>query len=97
MFWLRNKKKKYIYFFVMHSLNTNEFHRFRKTKLLSVKHFLTHHFNICFGCSKELSHREGSFGYLQRMFWLRNKKYIYFFVMHPLNTYEFHRFRKTNF
>ena len=29
---------------------------------------------MCFGCSKELSHRYGSFEYIQHMFWLRNKK-----------------------
>ena len=31
-------------------------------------------FNICFGCSKEPSHRDGSVEYPQHMFWLRNKK-----------------------
>ena len=30
--------------------------------------------NMCFGCSKEPSHRDGSFEYPQYMFWLRNKK-----------------------
>ena len=29
---------------------------------------------MCFGCSKELSHRLGSFEYPQHMFWWRNKK-----------------------
>ena len=29
---------------------------------------------MCFGCSKEPSHREGSFEYPQHIFWLRNKK-----------------------
>ena len=29
---------------------------------------------MCFGCSKEPSHRDGSFEYQQHMFWLRNKK-----------------------
>ena len=28
--------------------------------------------NKCFGCSKEPSHRDGSFEYPQHMFWLRN-------------------------
>ena len=31
-------------------------------------------FNICFGCSKEPSHRDGSFEYPQHMVWLRNEK-----------------------
>ena len=29
-------------------------------------------FNMCFGCSKESSHWDGSFEYPQHMFWLRN-------------------------
>ena len=36
--------------------------------------FLPISFNICFGCSKEPSHWDGSFEYPQHMFWLRNKK-----------------------
>ena len=30
--------------------------------------------NMCFGCSKEPSHRDGSFEYLQHMFWLKISK-----------------------
>ena len=29
---------------------------------------------MCFGCSKEPSHRDGSFEYPQHTFWLRNKE-----------------------
>ena len=36
--------------------------------------FLSISLNMCFGCSKEPSHRDGSFEYSQHMFWLRNKK-----------------------
>ena len=36
--------------------------------------FLPISLNISFGCSKEPSHRDGSFEYPQNMFWLRNKK-----------------------
>ena len=36
--------------------------------------FLPINLNMCFGCSKEPSHRDGSFEYPQHMFWLRNKK-----------------------
>ena len=32
------------------------------------------------GCSKESSHRDGSFEYPQHMFWLRNKKIICSFI-----------------
>ena len=34
---------------------------------------------MCFGCSKELSHQNGSFEYSQHMFWLRNKKNDFLF------------------
>ena len=33
--------------------------------------------NICLGCSKEPSHRDGSFEYPQPMFWLRNKNFVF--------------------
>ena len=36
--------------------------------------FLSISLNMCFRCSKEPSHQEGSFEYPQHMFWLRNKK-----------------------
>ena len=36
--------------------------------------FLTISLNMCFGCSKEPPHRDGSFEYPQHMLWLRNKK-----------------------
>ena len=37
---------------------------------------------MCFGCSKEPSHRDGSFEYPKHMFWLRNKKNN--FLLHSL-------------
>ena len=37
---------------------------------------------MCFGCSKELSHWDGSFEYPEHMFWLRNKKNN--FLLHTL-------------
>ena len=36
--------------------------------------FLPINANTCFWCSKDLSHREGSFEHPQHMFWLKNKK-----------------------
>ena len=36
--------------------------------------FLPMVLNICFGCSNEPSHLDGSFEYQQHMFWLRNMK-----------------------
>ena len=43
----------------------------------SVNIFLQIFFCICFGCSKEASHCDGSFEYPQHMFRLRNKKIIF--------------------
>ena len=37
--------------------------------------FLSISLNMCFGCSKEPSHSDGSFECPQHMFWLRNKKF----------------------
>ena len=42
-----------------------------------VNFFLPINLNICFGCSKEPSHWDGSFEYPQHMLWLRNKKINY--------------------
>ena len=36
--------------------------------------FLFISLNVCFGCSKEPSHGDGSFEYPQHMFWMRNEK-----------------------
>ena len=36
--------------------------------------FLSISLKICFGCSKEPSHRDGSFDHPQHIFWLRKKK-----------------------
>ena len=36
--------------------------------------FLPINLNMCYGCSKEPSHRDGSFEYTQHMFWMRNKE-----------------------
>ena len=45
--------------------------------------FLSISYNICFGCSKEPSHLDGSFEYPQHKFWLRNEKII--ILVHALN------------
>ena len=39
--------------------------------------------NMCFRCSKEPSHRDGSFEYPQHMFWLRNKKKNFSYALLP--------------
>ena len=39
--------------------------------------FLSISLTMCFGCSKETSHQDGSFEYPQHMVWLRNKKIIF--------------------
>ena len=46
-------------------------------ELKIVNIFLPVRFNICFGCSKELSQWDSSFEYIQHMFWLRDKKVWY--------------------
>ena len=38
-------------------------------------------FNMCFGCSKEPFHLDGSFEYPQHMLWLRNKKIILWYSL----------------
>ena len=43
--------------------------------------FLSISLNLCFWCSKELSHWDSSFEYPQHMFWLRNMNYD--FQLHP--------------
>ena len=67
------KIKKKITFFVCGSSDWT----FKGLDKQNCKHFLTHHFNICFGCSKETSHWSCSFEFPQHMFWLRNKKTIF--------------------
>ena len=45
--------------------------------------------NMCFGCSKEPSHWDGSFEYPQHMFWLRNTKnnfQLRTFIWRPVST-----------
>ena len=46
----------------------------QKNQRKFVKFFSPINFNMCFGCSNEPSHLDGSFEYTQHMFWLRNKK-----------------------
>ena len=65
-----------IYFYT--GLDINKF--FQR---IIVKIFLPINFNICFGCTKEPSHWDGSFEYPQLMFWLRNKEVS--FSLHTLN------------
>ena len=49
--------------------------KFSEFKIVNI--FLPISLNVCFGCSKEPSHQDGSFEYPQHMFWLRNKKNIF--------------------
>ena len=55
----------------------------QKNHLIETLLLSTHNicFNICFGCSKEQYHSDGSFEYQQHMFWLRNNE-IKIFVTH---------------
>ena len=53
----------------------------QKCSAYNCKHFLTHQFNICFGCSKEPI--EMVLLSIRNMFWLRNKKISS--LLHTLN------------
>ena len=93
MFWLRNKEIN----FLLGTLNHIQYELLISSKsgvvisilTLSlivasfVNIFLSISFNMCFGCSKEQSHQDGSFEYPQHMFWLRNKKIN--FLLHTLS------------
>ena len=46
----------------------------KRFKRIILAVFLPMNLTIWFVCSKEPSHRDGSFEYPQHMFWLRNKK-----------------------
>ena len=46
----------------------------QKLFALNCDYFLIHQFEHVFWCTKEPSHRDGSYEYPQHMFWLRNKK-----------------------
>ena len=52
----------------------------KETERYIVIIFLPIILNMCFGCSKEPSHPDGSFDYPQHMFWLRNKKNNFHFL-----------------
>ena len=56
------------------------FHKLFERKIVNV--FLPINLNICFVCSKELSHRDSSFEYPKHTFCLRNKKF--YFNLHTL-------------
>ena len=62
-----------------------EYHRASKISIIYL-------FNMCFGCSKELSHRDSSFEYPQHMFWLRNKKFSHALFRLILGPGIFHPF-----
>ena len=49
--------------------------KFYERKIVII--FLPINLSVCFGCSKEPSHRDGSFEYPQHMFWVRNKETIF--------------------
>ena len=52
-----------------------------ESKIVNI--FMPISFNICFGCSKDPSHSDGSVEYPQQMFWLQNKKNN--ILLHTLN------------
>ena len=48
--------------------------------------FLSISLNMCVGCSKAASHRDGSFEYPQHMFWLRNNFHLYTLIWGPVSS-----------
>ena len=59
-----------------------------KNECKIVNIFLFISFNICFGCSKELSHRDDTFEYPQHMFWLRSKKINFNYALFSNSLYR---------
>ena len=64
--------------------NENIIFKIRRSKvtdyaalIICVIIFLSISLNMCFGCSKEPSHQDGSFEYPQDMFWFRSKTNIF--------------------
>ena len=61
--------------YIMYSHHTGLDEQKNQCQIVNI--FLPIIFSICFGCSKEPSHWDGSFEHPQHMFWLRNKKNNY--------------------
>ena len=64
----------------------NLFYTIRTSKIFQRKItviFLAINGNMCFGCSKEWSHRDDSFEHPKHWFWLRNKKNSFLTLPHP--------------
>ena len=59
-----------------------------KNECKIVNIFLFISFNICFGCSKELSHRDDTFEYPQHMFLLRSKKINFNYALFSNSLYR---------
>ena len=57
------------------AMSISQVHIYRKNFQCKIENgFLLISFNICFRCSKDPSHWDGSFEYPQHMFWMKNKK-----------------------
>ena len=63
------------------SINSSQIYIECPDKYKIVNILLSISFNMCFGCSKELSHWDGSFENPQHMFQLRNKKTHYYALL----------------
>ena len=74
IFWLRNKKNNFQLrtFIWGPEVSMLEISKTSECKIWNI--FLSISLNMCYGCSKERSHRDCSFEHPQHMFWLRNKK-----------------------
>ena len=63
---------KSLFMFMMHHMRFCTNKEFYERKCVII--FSPINLNMCFGCSKEPSHWDGSFEYPQHMFWMRNKE-----------------------
>ena len=74
--FIRYKTPQYLF---MDILNIGPDRQSNLPKIVNI--LLSININICFGCSKEPSHWDGSFEHPQHMFWLRNKKIIFEYTL----------------
>ena len=56
---------------------------------MKMQFFFLSSLNMCFVCSKEPSHWDGSFEYPEPMFWLRNKEIIFSYAVLSGGLYVF--------
>ena len=69
---IARQSKRFTYMMFLVEPTWVQIRKFYLRKILII--FLPIYLNMCFVCSKEPSHWDGSFEYPQHMFWMRNKE-----------------------